>query len=416
MRPASSTHWAVALLGLVAFLAALGGVVVARPFGDDTVWSALLITGCCGGSMWVVELVMRVRRYPSVFTWRARPGAWRFAALQCVGLACCMGLVAGAYWLWPEYRGGYYRGYFDSLVVLLPAWLGLAFPYFWLCARWLPESSCGLYVLGVLVVRGQLVPGGWPVLRSQLLSWSVRGFFLALMWTGFQADLQHYFRMRAAWYWNTMWLYQEALHALYTIDVGFACAGYLISSRLVGCHSRSVDSTVRGWVIAVVCYQPVWSVFGRLYFSYQLPNFDWVTWLMHSPVLAALWGSAIVALIGVYAWATVVFGLRFSNLSNRGVITSGPYRWHRHPAYICKNLSWWLASVPWLASGGFGDALRHCLLLLGVNAIYAARAWTEEQHMRQDPAYREYAAWVDRHGLVARLRAWLRPVRYGVAA
>lgn len=113
---------------------------------------------------------------------------------------------------------------------------------------------------------------------------------------------------------------------------------------------------------------------------------------------------AILALTGVYTWATVVFGPRFSNLTNRGIITSGPFRWTKHPAYISKNLSWWLIAVPFVSQQGAGAAALNCLALLGVNAIYWIRAKTEERHLMQDPVYQEYAAWVAANGWWAKCR------------
>ena len=56
--------------------------------------------------------------------------------------------------------------------------------------------------------------------------------------------------------------------------------------------------------------------------------------------------SAMLLGVGVYAWATLALGLRASNLTNRGIVTTGPYRWLRHPAYVAKNLSWWIGATP----------------------------------------------------------------------
>jgi protein-S-isoprenylcysteine O-methyltransferase Ste14 len=95
--------------------------------------------------------------------------------------------------------------------------------------------------------------------------------------------------------------------------------------------------------------------------------------------------------------------VRFSNLTNRGVITTGPYRWSKHPAYITKNLSWWMISVPFVADAGWPTAVQSCLLLAGVNLIYFLRARTEERHLSQDPVYRDYAAFIASEGLLARL-------------
>ncbi len=113
----------------------------------------------------------------------------------------------------------------------------------------------------------------------------------------------------------------------------------------------------------------------------------------------------------IYSLSTVAFGLRFSNLTHRGIITGGPYRFTKHPAYLSKNLSWWLISVPFVAGADWPTALRHCVLLLLLNGVYFLRARTEEWHLSRDPAYVAYALWINEHGwlrLLGRIVPWLR--------
>ncbi|MCK5472226.1 DUF1295 domain-containing protein, partial [Candidatus Gracilibacteria bacterium] len=68
---------------------------------------------------------------------------------------------------------------------------------------------------------------------------------------------------------------------------------------------------------------------------------------------------------------------------NRGIVSRGPYRFVRHPAYLAKNLAWWFEFLPFLNPALF-------LSLLAWNAIYILRAFTEERHLRADPDYRKY--------------------------
>src|SRR5262249_31326336 len=115
-------------------------------------------------------------------------------------------------------------------------------------------------------------------------------------------------------------------------------------------------------------------------------------------------------LVGTYALSTVQFGIRFSNLTNRGIITNGPYRWLKHPAYVSKNLSYWLMSLPFLSTAGAGEGLRNSALLLGVNMIYYLRAKTEEDNWGNDPIYRDYEAFMRDHGLLGMMRRRLPAV------
>jgi protein-S-isoprenylcysteine O-methyltransferase Ste14 len=121
-------------------------------------------------------------------------------------------------------------------------------------------------------------------------------------------------------------------------------------------------------------------------------------------------------LLFIYALCTVSFGLRFSNLTHRGIITSGPYRFTKHPAYWSKNLSWWLVSVPFVSEFGWKMALRNCCILGLVNLIYYARARTEERHLSRDPTYVAYALWMNEHGLLRWVSRWLPFTRYRAPA
>ena len=90
-----------------------------------------------------------------------------------------------------------------------------------------------------------------------------------------------------------------------------------------------------------------------------------------------------VLLFAIYASATVAFGFKFSNLTNRGVISRGPYRFIRHPAYVTKCTAWWLEHLPTMT-------ITKAFFLTLLCCVYALRAWTEERHLSMDPEYRAY--------------------------
>jgi protein-S-isoprenylcysteine O-methyltransferase Ste14 len=102
------------------------------------------------------------------------------------------------------------------------------------------------------------------------------------------------------------------------------------------------------------------------------------------------------------------------------VLTNGPYRFSRHPAYLSKNLFWWLSVLPFLVTSHSPvDMIRDTVFLGCVSAIYFWRAKTEEAHLlREDAKYRAYHAWIQEHGLItaplARLLGRARPRRAAV--
>jgi protein-S-isoprenylcysteine O-methyltransferase Ste14 len=67
----------------------------------------------------------------------------------------------------------------------------------------------------------------------------------------------------------------------------------------------------------------------------------------------------------------------------------------RHPAYIAKNLAWWIGALPTLyvafSSGDARVAGYSLLALCGWTTIYALRAITEERHLLLlDNGYAQY--------------------------
>ena len=122
------------------------------------------------------------------------------------------------------------------------------------------------------------------------------------------------------------------------------------------------------------------------WFSFELPQF-------RSPTFQVAAAVAMLLGVGVYAWASLALGLRASNLTNRGIVTTGPYRWMRHPAYVAKNVSWWIGATPLLLKFACTNPWRLVPVILGTAAwsgIYVLRAFTEERHLGSDPDYQAY--------------------------
>lgn len=176
------------------------------------------------------------------------------------------------------------------------------------------------------------------------------------------------------------------------VDVTIASLGYLTSCRFLDTQFTSVEPTFVGWVVALACYPPfnvLFEAYAWKYASYELTRDIYVS----HPVLSVCMAFAIVSLMSIYCWSTVVFGLRFSNLTNRGIIISGPYRAVRHPAYASKNLSWWLALICYMLVQGKILWLSMLILLI-INITYCLRGITEERHLIREDHYKKYCEMV----------------------
>ena len=98
--------------------------------------------------------------------------------------------------------------------------------------------------------------------------------------------------------------------------------------------------------------------------------------------------------MGVYTWASVSLNFKASNLTHRGIVARGPYGFVRHPAYVCKNLAWWIGLQPALWGAVHASPMNAVLVagsMCGWSWIYALRALTEERHLRSvDGEYDRY--------------------------
>jgi protein-S-isoprenylcysteine O-methyltransferase Ste14 len=245
---------------------------------------------------------------------------------------------------------------------------------------------------------------------NYLLGWLVKGFFFPLMFCylcGQIADLRQFdfsgfhsssLRQFAGVSYDLLYI------AFFFVDLMVSATGYIMTFRLLGTHIRSVEPTVGGWLVAVACYQPFYATLYTSYLGYEHGR-PWGVLLSDQPILYTVWGLMIVLCLSIYVWAAICFGIRFSNLTHRGIITTGPYRWTKHPAYISKNISWWLVSIPFLPPDASPwTAIRLCTGLLLINGLYFLRAKTEERHLLRDPVYREYAQQVRDDGVFRRFR------------
>lgn len=242
-------------------------------------------------------------------------------------------------------------------------------------------------------------------------TWIIKAFFSAFMISilpfGFAALVEADFAQIVQ---NPVSLGFILFELLFVIDVQIGTVGYLCTFRPLDAHIRSGNPFFAGWVAALLCYPPI--VWGFMGFpnagapigiiQYGVNTADWGHWFAGNDILLWIWAGWLVFLTAMYAWATIAFGIRFSNLTYRGVLTGGPYRFTRHPAYISKNTFWWCSSLPFLVtSGSMVDVVRNTVFLGVVSGIYYWRARTEEAHLLgEDPKYREYHAWMQENGLI----------------
>jgi protein-S-isoprenylcysteine O-methyltransferase Ste14 len=335
-------------------------------------------------------------------------------------LATGLILLAG----WAFYGGiPYYRRMFDEHSTLFTGWeishwhvleyamlaYGLLLLVFYLTEK-APRESKSVWCLRalrrLLASPGGILRTGWPrEERLGLLTLLLKFFFAPLMvvWL-FQhvalmvnngvaiAQLYRYAEPRFLDVFNGQgfwFLFQLILF----LDVFFYTIGYLVELPALRNEIRSVDPTWLGWAVALACYPPINGLTGQVlgWHSTEFPQFG-------HPLVHLAANLFLLLLMAVYSWASVALNLRASNLTHRGIISNGPYRLIRHPAYVCKNLAWWIGLLPALSAALHTSVAASATVLgsmAGWSFIYCLRALTEERHLRSvDAAYDHYCAQV----------------------
>jgi len=220
--------------------------------------------------------------------------------------------------------------------------------------------------------------------KTAVLSYVVKFFFLPLMLNFFFAHLGNFLNLWHAadpsqnflqFFWQSG--YHLIFQGIFIIDTIIFAFAYTFEFRFLKNKIYSVDPFLSGWVVALICYPPFNLAVGDF-----IPFTKNATWLVDGWFSGFLKIGILIAFI-IYVWATIALGFKASNLTNRGIISTGPYRFVRHPAYISKNIAWWFEYIPFLNPALF-------LSLLVWNVIYILRAFTEERHLRLDPDYRKY--------------------------
>ncbi len=262
------------------------------------------------------------------------------------------------------------------------ACLTLLWPFFLLrtTSQPLADDKYAMFGKTLLSVAG-LFRGGrlfWSsASRLGLLTIIMKLFFCPLMisWAITGATAVSKFPDTLSWNILSVSFYLTQIFLL--IDTSIFAFGYLVESNALKSEIRSIEPTLLGWVVCLVCYPP--------FNSFAFRPFECIDFRVTSAYPAQIYVAASVlmtALWGVFAWASVALGFKASNLTNRGIVAKGPYRFSRHPAYTAKLMIWFIQFLV------FGQLTLG--LFIAFLVVYGMRAWTEERHLARDPAYQAY--------------------------
>ncbi|MBN1916151.1 hypothetical protein JW796_04155 [Candidatus Dojkabacteria bacterium] len=241
-------------------------------------------------------------------------------------------------------------------------------------------------------------------LKTAILSIAVKFFFFPIMfsffigrWPTVSLGVSNLISGKFDLFADFNYTFDFIITLLFFFDTLIFTFGYAFEAKELKSEIKSVEPTFFGWFIALASYPPLNTQTSQ--FLSNLPVFlfgNSANTFMITKTLVTFGssGSSVVILRSLkiltlfayllYVWATFALGTKSSNLTNRGIVSKGPYKFIRHPAYISKNIAWWIE--------GFmrGLSLAGLVSLLGWNIIYYFRAKTEEDHLLTDPDYKKY--------------------------
>lgn len=328
----------------------------------------------------------------------------RAVADKLVGIAATLGLAVLCYTMLPLYQEPWYRANTLLLLDNLPVAALVLALYVGLLHALSAGREDGWSAVGRLL-RSAGREGDRGEATDHLLGTLVKIFYLPLMF-GYALDDWEFFYSTSFQLGSFRSWYEFLYRFLFFVDVCFGTIGYAVSLRLLNAHIRWPERTFRGWFVCLVCYMPFWQLVGRDYLNYG-DDIVWGSVFAEGSAGYVIWGSAILLLTALFVASTVAFGLRFSNLTYRGTVRRGPYALMAHPAYVTKNLSYWMIQLPFLGASP-AIAAQNTLALIGVNLLYYARARHEERCCGAHRDYRLYRRHLRRFGPLGRLRRRLR--------
>ncbi|MBM4271684.1 MAG: isoprenylcysteine carboxylmethyltransferase family protein [Deltaproteobacteria bacterium] len=280
-------------------------------------------------------------------------------------------------------NGGNYYNFFIYFVDVYVAFcVFLTFPYLYWLERRIPVSR-DRYVNLLRTLMS--LPG---VLRKRTMHWNaesrlglmtilVKVFFVPLMVSWSINNFVHLKNSTLAFHWNIYFVNAYLVALFIFVDTVIFATGYLVELPQLDNEIKSVEPSLLGWLVCLWCYPP-FNIFSFRPFDYCIIRTG-----MECPVWAHVVLTCIITLLwGIFVWSSIALGFKASNLTNRGIVREGPYRYVRHPAYTAKLLIWIIQGIFFSQFG--------VLILLGFVIVYALRAWTEERHLSLDPDYLSY--------------------------
>ena len=263
---------------------------------------------------------------------------------------------------------------------------------------------------------------------DELLTWFIKGFFLSINFCEVPKVLSA-IRGKEEEIFSLPWpqLQPLILFIIYGFIIASILPGYVFSSRLFNTHIRKISHSWFAYSVTLVCYSPFVMGLTQRWFEYSpinpTPNWNkpWVSFSGDDMTMLYILGGLIIFFELFHYWGEAILGIRSSNLTNRGIITNGPFRVCKHPVFASKCFAWFIIWLPFMNGDTVLECIRLMVAFFGMCVVFGARCWAEERLLAEDPDYVAYGLYMDQHSVFApiaryipllqfrwRLKRWIR--------
>jgi protein-S-isoprenylcysteine O-methyltransferase Ste14 len=409
--PASATDARVGAVGMAVVAAAVLGMVHAPPLDPLAITTVILLSYAV--PVIAIELlVRRVHRNPSTgLDWtRPRTPDPQRILLKILGLSATLLFFLAGHALFRLYEVDALKLVGNFALVYLPVLASSTIAYIYVVDGRQRDPHDAYWELGAMIV-GRIPLRLSPGIRAHMIGWAVKAFFLPIMLYYLLLNTTRVEGLGESFNGSALDIALGLLLIAAILDLTVAVVGYTLTCRLFDAHIRSPNTYLAAWVITLVCYYPFNEVVLRKVIDYR-NELDWTDVIGDHPLLFWPWLGAVLLLWVLHLWSKLVYGLRWSNLTHRGIVTGGPYRYTKHPDYVSKSIFFWLTAAPFLTAADGWTALTSTVALVVVNLIYWGRARTEEWHLSEDPDYVAYAVAMNERSIFRGLARIVPALRY----
>lgn len=330
--------------------------------------------------------------------------------LTMLGICGYLLLMMITYLIIPEYKNEQYDYFHLTFILGAPVFiLTIGFFYLPYVMKWLNTEQNAYENFGQLLV-GKFNKVDKPLLSILSQSLLLRGFFIPFMVMVLFLAIEAIFKddsiAQQLFHEDFEWSLAKASQIILTIyyflillDVSMGTLGYICVTKSLNADIRSFDPKFIGWFSCLVCYPPFWDIVNKTFLLTLLASLQWEAIFEGQEIVLFVWSLLIVLSGGLEAISGATFGIRFSNIAYRGLNTTGPYKFSKHPQYIAKIFHRIFVIIPFIGYiswlNWFAGMVGFAVLCL----LYFLRARTEENHLTVFPEYVAYANAMNEKGI-----------------